>query len=808
MDSALEGLRVLDLSTGVAGPYCSKLLADLGADALKIEPPGGDPSRRLGPFPNDDPDLEKSGLFIYLNAGKRSCVLDLADDPSAVADLRRLITNADVLVESLPPHLRQELGLNQEALASINPRLIVTSITPFGLSGPCRDWQTEEIVEWALGGYMYFGGDPARPPLMIPGHQAEFHAGMQAAFATLVGVYHARRTGEGQHIDVSHWESVLSAHAWLSVLWTHCGDVMRRRGSDFLPCSDGWVFIFRGAFYNPNLFLLIERPELADDPRWNTHPGWIANAAELWPIVGEWTKQRPKQEVVARAQELRIAATPVNTVADLAASAQLVARQWFVEVEQPSLGKVRLPGPPYKLSATLAHPAGSAPRLGEDREAALSGSLWATREVPKGPASVGAGPDGSGPLHGLKVVEMTANWAGPLTARWLADLGAEVIKVELESRPATRVLYYAGNEPAKYHYDRSGYFNKINRNKLGISLDVAKPKGKETFLRLIRWADVFIENNSPRVIRNLGITYEELKPVNPRLIMISESGFGATGPEADYVAYGANIETSSGLASVMGYGPGEAFRTGSFYADPVAGTHGAIAVVATLLYREETEEGQYIDLALQEGAAAFLGEFIMDYFLNGRVTEPRGNRHSGYAPQGCYPCMGEDMWVVLCVRSDVEWQRSCQAVGHPEWAERPEFASEESRRRHHDALDELIAGWTREQDHWEAARILQAAGIPAAPVLANWEIVSNPHISERGFYVQVPHAEVGVFPYPGFPWKLSRTPGAIRRGAPLFAEHNDLVFREILGLSQEEIQVLEREGSIGKAAQTPIIKGL
>lgn len=809
MNRALEGLRVLDASRSIAGSYCTKLLHDLGADVLKLEPPGGDRARALGPFPQDVPDPEKSGFFHYLNGGKRSCLLDF-DKPKAIEALADLASRSDVLVESFAPRDREKMGLAFDRLSVRNPSLVFTSITPFGLTGPLREWQTEEIVEWALGGYMYFGGDPRRSPLMIPGHQADFHAGMHSAFATLVAVHHARVTGQGQEIEVSHWESVLSDHAWLSVLWTHCGAVMQRRGADFLRCTDGWVYIFRGAFYNPNLFILIERPEFIDDPRWNTHPGWITNAVELWPIVEEWTGVRSKHEVVAKAQELKIAATPINTVADLAGSAQLAAREWFSDVEHPTAGMVRVPGPPYRLSSTPARAAGPAPLLGQDTEGALSGRLWpesrpATRVDARVPASMTGNPQ-EGPLAGLKVIEVTANWAGPLTGRLFGDLGAEVIKVEIASRPATRVLYYAGNEPAKYAWNRSGYFNKMNRNKLGISLDIAKPSGKQAFLKLIERADIFVENNSPRVVRNLGITYEDLKTVNPGLIMVSESGFGATGPERDYVAFGTNIETSCGLASIIGYGPGEAFRTGSFYADPVAGTHSAVAAIAALLHREKTGAGQWIDLALQESAAAFLGEFLMDYLLNSRVAEPRANRHPRHAPQGCYPCMGDDLWLVICVRSDEEWQRFCATVGHPEWSN--EFATGEDRHQHHDALDELISGWTREQDHWEAARILQAAGVPAAPVLTNWELVSNQHLFERGFYVPIQHPEAGVFPYPGFPWKFSHTPGAIRMPAPMFAEHSDTVFRELLGLSPQEIEELHAEGAIDTEPVTPVVRAL
>jgi crotonobetainyl-CoA:carnitine CoA-transferase CaiB-like acyl-CoA transferase len=805
---ALPGLRVVELASGVAGAYCTKLLADLGAEVLKVEGPQGAQLRHLGPFPGDAPHPDRGGLHIYLDAGKRSCVLDLDSDGAARELLRSLVARADVLVEDLDSGRRAAWGLDPQETLRLNGSLVHLSVTPFGLTGPLRDWLSDEIVDWALGGYMYFTGDPAREPLHIPGHQSAFHAGMHGAFAVLAGLWHARRTGEGQHIDLSHWEATLLAHAWLTVAWTHCGVVLRRRGTDFLRCRDGWVYIFRGMMYSPHLFILIGRPELAEDERWNTFQKWIDNGPALWSLVEEWTSQHSKHEVVARAQELRIAATPVNTVADLATSPQLQARGWFQEVEQPGLGRVRVPGAPYKLSETPARPQGPAPSLGQHTGQVTSGQVWPGESRYRPTAGVRGGSDGGGPLAGIKVVEMTANWAGPLTGRLLGDLGATVVKIEIASRPATRTLYHVGAEPGKYHYNRSGYFNKMNRNKFGISLDVSRPKGREVFLRLIRWADVFIENNSPRVVRNLNITYDVLKEVNPRLVMVSESGFGATGPEADYVAFGANIETSCGLASVIGYQPGDAYRTSSFYADPIAGAHGAVAVMAALHRREETGRGQYIDLALQEAAACFMGEFLMDYFLNGRVAQARGNRHPRYAPQGCYPCVGEDAWVVLCVRSDDEWRRLCAAVGHPEWAERPELATAEGRRQHHDEVDSLIRSWTEGMDHWEAARILQQAGVPAAPVLKNYEIVWNEHLHERGYLVPVRHPDAGVLPYPGFPWKFSRTPGSVRLPAPRFAEHNEYVLRELLGLTDADIRQLEEEGSVDPNPQQFVVKFL
>lgn len=800
MTRALTGLRVLDLSEGIAGAYCTKLLADFGADVLKVEPSGGDSLRALGPFPGDVVDLDRGGMFAHLAAGKRSMVVDL-DAVDAGERIRRLTDDADVVVESFTRTRRDALGLSAVQLIAENPPLVVTTITPFGTTGPYSDWPSSEITEWAMGGYMYFGGEADREPLMVPGHQARFHGGMQAAFATLAATWHARRVGQGQHIDVSHWESLLSAHAWLSEMWTHCGAVQRRRGSDFIECSDGVAYILRAAFYNPNLFILIEHPELASDPRWQDTNGWFENTVPLWEEVQKYTRVHSKQEFVTKAQELRMAATPVNNVADLAASPQLEERGWWLDLPDGP----RIPGAPYKLSDSEVTPTGPPPALGEQTETAANEPWPGERMLPlsaRTPAS-----NRKGPLAGIKIVELTSNWAGPLAGRMLGDLGAEIVKVEIASRPAARVHYYAGNEPGKYHYNRAGYFNHLNRNKVGISLDIAAREGLEVFHELVRWADVFIENNSPRVVRNLGITHEELANVNPGIIMLSLSGFGHSGPHSEYVAFGTNIEASSGLVSVMGYGSDENQRTGSFYADPIAGSHGAIAIVAALLQREVTGRGQHIDLSLQEASAGFLSQFLMDYILNRRVAKPTGNRSPTAAPQGCYRTAGDDMWMVLSVDGDDQWRRFCEAIGYLECADRPEFATAEKRRQNHDALDDVISVWAAELDHWEAAKILLEAGIPAAPVMTNWEIVSDPHVAERGFYVPVSHPEAGVLPYPGFSWHFSETPGSVYRPAPCFAEHQEYVLGELLGLSDDEIQTLDELGLTKTIPETPILRG-
>jgi crotonobetainyl-CoA:carnitine CoA-transferase CaiB-like acyl-CoA transferase len=381
-----------------------------------------------------------------------------------------------------------------------------------------------------------------------------------------------------------------------------------------------------------------------------------------------------------------------------------------------------------------------------------------------------------------------------MITRSLADLGAEVVKVEGARRPATRLSHYPGNEAGKYFYNRSGYFNKMNRNKLGVSLDITTEAGREVFLELARWADVFVENQSPQVLRKLRITYDDMRAVNPRLIMVCITGFGLTGPAALHAAYGTNIEASGGLASVMGYESGGMLRTGSLYADPLAGSLGTIAVLAALRHREITGQGQLIDLALQETMLAFFGPAVTDVLAGRPSPARRGNRDARWAPQGCYPCAGDDMWFVVSVRTDAEWTALCEVIGRPDLAERDDLRTADGRRNAQDELDTAITEWSSGQDHREAAERLQGVKVPAAPVLKNWELLADIHLHERQFYLPIAHPDTGVMTYPGFPWKLSATPGRIRQHAPRFAQHNEQVFRDILGMSQDRIDALARDG--------------
>ena len=412
------------------------------------------------------------------------------------------------------------------------------------------------------------------------------------------------------------------------------------------------------------------------------------------------------------------------------------------------------------------------------------------------------------PLDGVRVIDLSMWFAGPMASRLLADMGAEVIKIEslrhldpwrgpvaFNAKMAAR---YPTGIGLKRPYNCSAGFNLENRNKYGITLELGTPQGKEIFKRLVRLGDVVLENYSPRVIASFDLDYPVLKEINPQIIMMSLPALGRTGPDKDCVAFGHTIDCMSGMAYLTGYiGEGPMLQSGIAYGDPLSGMNAAFAVVAALHYRRRSGKGVHIDLSQVEGIISFNANAIMDYTMNGRVRERMGNRHPAMAPHGCYRCKGEDKWVVIAIPSDAAWRRLCQAVGQLSWAEDTKFSNVASRYQHQDELDRLIEAWTLKHDHYEVMHILQQANIPAGPVLDAKELVEEPHLNERGLFEMVTHPEAGTHPYIGMYAKLSKTPGSIRMPSPCLGEHNQYVFGELLGLSQEEITQLEKEGIIG-----------
>lgn len=401
-------------------------------------------------------------------------------------------------------------------------------------------------------------------------------------------------------------------------------------------------------------------------------------------------------------------------------------------------------------------------------------------------------------LEGIRVLDMGMFMAGPVTGLLLADMGAQVIKVESARRPdplrvVGRGLFPEGN-PGERPWNRSGMINERNRNKYGITLDLTTPQGQDLFKRLVRISDIVSENFAFGVMAKFGLDYPELAKVNPQIIMISISSQGLTGPEKHYRSFGNTLEHLSGLAYITGYTDELPKFSSNAYPDTLAGVLSPGLLLAALRYRRRTGHGLHLDLSQREQATAVMGDVLMDYFLNGRIPTTMGNRHPSNAPQGCYPCRGEDRWVTITVTSDEEWQRLCRVMGRPELAWEARFADVLSRGKNQDELDNLIKEWTLPRDHYEVMHLLQKEGIASGAVLDVAEVYRDPHLEARGFFEEATHPEAGTHRLKGRPLKLSKTPGSTRMPAPCLGQHNRFVFGEILGLSNVEIEELEGKG--------------
>jgi crotonobetainyl-CoA:carnitine CoA-transferase CaiB-like acyl-CoA transferase len=385
-------------------------------------------------------------------------------------------------------------------------------------------------------------------------------------------------------------------------------------------------------------------------------------------------------------------------------------------------------------------------------------------------------------------------WAGPYATRLLADMGAEVIKIEA---PANWDLLrtFTGQPPdVERVWDRSPYFNHINRNKYGCALDLSKPRGRDLFLRLAADSDVVIENFRAEVMENLELTYDALREANPQLIVVSMPGHGREGPESGFIAYGTNVEQLAGLAHLTGYPHGPPQKTGISYGDPMAGIAAAGAIALALWDRRRTGIGQHIEVPQRENLVGAIGEVVVGFSMNGREPKRRGNRHSSMAPHGCYPCAGDDQWLTIACETDAQFANLCETIGCGELADDKRFADVVSRWRNQDGLDEIISEWTREHDKNSAAKRLQEAGVAAAPILSVPDILDDPHLRARNFFEAVSHVVAGEWEVESPHWRMSETPAHIRMPPPSFGEHNDYVFRTLLKLSDDEIRDLEAEG--------------
>ena len=412
-------------------------------------------------------------------------------------------------------------------------------------------------------------------------------------------------------------------------------------------------------------------------------------------------------------------------------------------------------------------------------------------------------------LNGLRILDLTQVAVGPYSTLLLGFMGAEVIKVESCSRmdisrgrarpaPGASIgAVYPGGEPGENPWNRAGHHVQRNVNKMSLTLDLSSDRGKELFLSLVKVCDVLAENFRASVMDRLGLGYDVVSKINPRMIYLKVSSQGATGPEKDYGSLGSTLEQTAGLASITGYEDGIPLMTNETYPDPVVGILSVGALMAALRRRRRTGEGTLVDVSQREATVSILGEAILDYSVSGRVAAPMANRHPGMAPHGVYPCQGDDMWVAVSVSTDEEWQGLCRVIGRPDLAQDPRFAAAADRIKNQGDLDAALSAWTIERDHYQVMHMLQAHGVPAGAVLKGGETIQDPHLEARGFWDVVEHPEAGTYKQITTPWKLSRNPRQSAVAAPGLGEHNGYVLGELLGLSEAEMRELDEAGITG-----------
>ena len=781
----LRELRVIDFTSELAGPYCSKLLADAGADVIKVETPEGDPLRSWSAT-GADLGGDDSALFCFLNQSKRSVVGHSGD-----AEIQSLIEGADLVVEDLEPGLLDVVALSERL-----PGLVVLSISPYGRRGPWVQRPATEFTIQAECGSIGLRGLPGREPFMAAGRITEWVAGTFAAVAALAATQRAQRSGQGELIDFSLLEVMALASSNYMDLLFHILDApvpgplpQTVETPSIEPTADGYVgFCTNSRQQFSDFLLMIERMDLNEDKTLAQIAGRMARFDEWNEVVHAWTEKHTTAEIIELASQLRIPVAPINNGDTVRQHEQLLARGVFQS--DPS-GRFEYPRPPYRIDDQCPPPARRAPHLGE--HSAHIESREKRMRTASGPQRL--------PLDGLRILDMTAWWAGPSATHMLATLGAEVIHIESTQRPdGMRMVGGMLAGVRKDWWECSNFYLGTNSNKKGLTLDLTDPRGLELMKRLIACSDALIENFTPRVLDGFGLTWAAIHALNPQCILVRMPAFGLTGPWRNYTGFAQTMEQMTGLAWLTGHRDDQP-RIQRGPCDPLAGMHAAFAFLVALDERAKKGEGVHVECAMVEGALNAAAEQVIEFTAYGRLLQRDGNRAPQAAPQGLYPCRGSEPgmehWLALSVATDAQWRALVSLLEDPDWARAPEFSHLAGRRAAHDAIDAELRPWIAERDREDLVEKLIAVGVPAAPIANPGNIRLNPQLASRGFFESLDHPVVGSQPTPGLPFRYASVERWLRFAAPTMGQHNREILCGLLGLPEAELESLAADGVIG-----------
>jgi len=787
----LSGFRIIDM-TDERGALCGRVLADLGADVIYVEPPCGSPFRHAPPLA---PDGHTSLAFAFRNAGKRGVTLDISTSKGR-EELHRLLATADAWIESHAPGSLVQHGFDPSAVRHTHPALVITSITDFGQSGPYRDYRGTDMIGYAMGGMLYRAGAAHRPPVVAPGSQAYDTASVTGAFGTVAALYHCRTTGNGDWLDVSVQEATANLADWSVPLYSMMAYYTHREGAGMYPvyrCADGWVrLIVIGIKHWRALRAWMGEPAELQDPTYDEFLQRVFNRATIEPLIQRFFAGETKEAVAREAQARGIPATPVLEPREVLDSEHTRARGTFIELDVIQGLEAKMPSGFFEFDGARVGPTRRAPSIGE-HNSAVAAELRTAQAKPRPTARAAAA---SFPFAGLRVIDFGVGVAGVEVGRLLAEYGAEVIKIE--SRHALdfiRVVIPGPMNPP---------FASSNRSKWGLGLNLKTPEGAALARKLVSMADVVVENSATGVMDRLGLGYHDLQQINPRVIMFSTQLLGASGPWKTWSGYGPNAHAVSGLQYLWNYPEDRDKPEGStnIHPDHLVGRLGALAVVATLLRREHDGRGAHVQVAQFEALVQLLGDLFIKESLTPGTVHPQGNCSERGVPWGVYPCAGEDEWCVINVRTDAEWQALRTALASPDWMRAPQYDTVAGRRQARAQIDAGLAAWTAERPPLEVMRLLQSHGAPAAVVEHPVHQINDPHLTERGFFQRIDQVGLGPLILEGAGFKASGAPAARIESAPLLGQHTRMICRTWLEMNDADIDALLAAGVLEEAPPT------
>jgi crotonobetainyl-CoA:carnitine CoA-transferase CaiB-like acyl-CoA transferase len=799
----LEGLRVVDLSDGVAGGYCTKALADGGADVVKVEPPEGDSLRHWAIGAELGPDVD-GPLFEFLACSKQSVVAD----PESAEDrdeVRALLGTADVIVWTRGSRLAERPEFAPTELRRLVPQAIVVAITPFGLEGPWASAPSSDLTLQAWAGSIFSRGAPDRPPAQIGGRPAEWLGGLFAAVGVLTAWQRTVRTGAGDLLDVSILESMVLTGQMYGATKQSTVPPGAKPGPEREPgrsvmipsiehASDDWVgFMVATATMWESFCVMVEHPEWIEDQRLYAYAGRALRRAELEAAIGEWVERHTTGEVLEMADLLRVPAAPMGNGERVTGLDHFAERNFYLR--NPKNGLLQ-PDVSYTLGGTAGrrHPT-APPALGAQ-------SLHAQARRPAKPP-LGAPPSSPErlPLEGVRVADFTAFWAGPIVGHFLAMMGADVIHVESVKRPDGIRGHTVVTTSDDLWWEWTPQFHGPNTNKRDITLDMATDDGRQLARRLVAQCDVMLENYAPRVMDQWGLGWEVVSELRPDLIFVRMPAFGLSGPWRNRTGYAQNMEQVSGMAWMTGFPEGPPHVPNGI-CDPLAGTHATLGLLLALEHRRRTGEGMLVEVPMVGGAVNVAAEQVLEYQAFGHLMQRDGNRGPTAAPQNVYRCAdvdgdgAPDAWVAVAVETDDQWAGLCGVLGvsdpHSAWD------TAEGRRKDHDEIDRLIGEWCRARSGDEVVARLWPAGVPVAKVLAPAQVQHVAQLQARRFLETVTHPVAGDQIHYGYPVRFGAGPDRFhRRPAPTLGQHNHEVLVDLLGVEAAEYERLLAADVIG-----------